>query len=232
MFYKIGHRGASGYEKENTLASFQKALSLGADIIEMDIHICQTGEPIVIHDKEINRLSQQKGLVKDKSLTELKELGFFSLADILEVLPSKTNFNIELKEKEAVKPVIQLLEYFIKMEKFSINNFLISSFDYPTLKKFYSLMPQIKLGLLIPRSPLAYLMKYFPFFSNFYVRRAQKIQAYSIHLFKKNVNSEITNIFHHNGFKVFVFTTNKLSEIKRIKAMGADGIFSDYPDRL
>ena len=70
----IAHRGASGYEPENTLRSFKKAMELGVDIIELDVHKCKSGELVVIHDFNLNRTTNGKGLVKDKTLAELREL--------------------------------------------------------------------------------------------------------------------------------------------------------------
>ena len=60
---KIGHRGAMGYAPENTLESFAKALELGADGIELDVHLCKSGEVVVIHDKRVNRTTNGKGQV-------------------------------------------------------------------------------------------------------------------------------------------------------------------------
>ena len=53
---RIGHRGAMGYEPENTLRSFRKALKLGADMIEMDVRVCGTGEVVAIHDSTVDRV--------------------------------------------------------------------------------------------------------------------------------------------------------------------------------
>jgi glycerophosphoryl diester phosphodiesterase len=61
---KIGHRGAKGYVAENTLASFQKAIDLGVDGIELDVHLCQSGEVVVIHDDTIERTTSGKGFEK------------------------------------------------------------------------------------------------------------------------------------------------------------------------
>jgi len=231
-FYKIGHRGAAGYSKENTLDSFQKALSLGANMIELDVHRCQSGEVVVAHDKDIERLTSQKGLIKEKGLTELKQLGFFSLAQVLEHLPFHTNINIELKERETAEPVAELLRYHLKIGKFQFDNFLISSFDFSAIKKFKTLMPQIKVGLLISRNPFSCLIKIFPFVIDFYIRRARKIKAFSLHLDKKLVRPNIIKKIHQNNLRIFVYTVNQSEEIKQLKQWGVDGIFSDYPDRL
>ena len=47
---KIAHRGAKGYEPENTLTAFQKAIDMGSDGIELDVHLSADGHVIVIHD--------------------------------------------------------------------------------------------------------------------------------------------------------------------------------------
>ena len=61
--HKIGHRGAKGYVAENTLASFQKAIELGVDGIELDVHLSLDRKVMVIHDDTIDRTTPQKGLV-------------------------------------------------------------------------------------------------------------------------------------------------------------------------
>ena len=70
------HRGASGYMPENTLPSFQKAVELGADGIELDIQLSKDGEIVVCHDEMVDRTSNAKGWLKDYTLAELKEMDF------------------------------------------------------------------------------------------------------------------------------------------------------------
>ena len=60
---KIGHRGAKGYEPENTLISFQKAIDLNVDGIELDVHLSSDGKIMVIHDETIDRTTNRKGFV-------------------------------------------------------------------------------------------------------------------------------------------------------------------------
>ena len=52
---KIAHRGASGYEPENTILAFEKALELESDMIELDARLCKTGELVIMHDKDLKR---------------------------------------------------------------------------------------------------------------------------------------------------------------------------------
>src|SRR6185312_2950197 len=70
----VGHRGAMGYCPENTLASFQRGLELGADWIELDVHLSRDGALIVIHDETLERTTDGHGLVRDHTLAELKQL--------------------------------------------------------------------------------------------------------------------------------------------------------------
>ena len=71
---KIGHRGAKGYVAENTIASIQKALDFGVDGIEIDVHLCATGELVVFHDFTLDRMTNGTGEVSKLSLSELKQL--------------------------------------------------------------------------------------------------------------------------------------------------------------
>mgnify|MGYP000332160072 CR=1 FL=1 len=68
------HRGASGYAPENTLEAFKKAEKMKADGVELDVQLTKDGELVVIHDETVDRVSGEKGFVKDYTLKELKRL--------------------------------------------------------------------------------------------------------------------------------------------------------------
>src|SRR5579859_1435871 len=70
----VGHRGAMGHRPENTFASFEHGLDLGADWIELDVHLTRDGALAVIHDESVDRTTDGHGLVRDHSLAELKLL--------------------------------------------------------------------------------------------------------------------------------------------------------------
>src|SRR5260370_33202589 len=71
----VGHRGAMGHCPENTLASFERGLELGADWIELDVHLSRDGAVVVIHDETLDRTTNGSGLVQEATLCELKQLG-------------------------------------------------------------------------------------------------------------------------------------------------------------
>ena len=62
------HRGASGYRPENTLEAFELAIRQGADGIELDVHTSADGELIVMHDENVDRVTDGTGLIKDMTL--------------------------------------------------------------------------------------------------------------------------------------------------------------------
>ena len=70
----FAHRGASHYAPENTLPAFALAAAQGADGIELDVHLSQDGELVVIHDEELDRTTDGTGLVRDHTLTQLQAL--------------------------------------------------------------------------------------------------------------------------------------------------------------
>ena len=67
-YLKIAHRGASGYEPDNTIRAFEKAINMGADMIELDVHLCQEKIPVVIHDSKV-----QGNLIEELTILELEQ---------------------------------------------------------------------------------------------------------------------------------------------------------------
>lgn len=225
-FIKIGHRGAMGYEPENTLLSFRKALDLGVDAIELDVYVCKTGELVVIHDDKVDRTTNGKGYVIEKTFDELRSLDagksekIPTLSEVLDLENRKVKVNIELKGEGTAKPVSDLIKYYVDNKNWKFDDFVVSSFNHCELKEFSELSPDVKIGALIVGIPLG--------FAEF----AEKLNAYSVNLCVEFINQEFVNDAHNRGMKVFVWTVNDLDEIKRIKSLGVDGIFSNFPDRL
>jgi len=223
---KIGHGGARGYEPENTIRSFQKAIAMGVDMVELDVYICKSGEAIVIHDETVNRTTNGTGYVTEKTFTELRELDagqgekIPTLEEVLALVNKKSDVNIELKGPNTAKPIADIINKYIAIKHWSDYNFLVSSFNHRELTKFKKILPQIKIGALFASIPFDY------------VKSAKELNVYSINLSRKFISQKLVDDAHQQDLKVFVFTVNDHDDIKRIKALGVDGIFSDFPDRL
>ncbi|MDZ4383036.1 MAG: glycerophosphodiester phosphodiesterase family protein [Thermodesulfovibrionia bacterium] len=225
-FLKIGHRGACGYEPENTLLSFKKAIELNVDMIELDVHVCKTGEVVVIHDDKVDRTTDGKGYVAKKTFQKIRTLDAGKgqkipiLQEVLDMVDRKAKINIELKGKGTAKPVFGIIEKYVKEKRWSYDDFLISSFNRHELQKFYQLNPKVRLGILIARPTTRF------------ERFAKKINAYSVNARIDLVNKDFINNVRKKRLKVFVWTVNDFKDIERMKLLEVDGIFSDFPDRL
>lgn len=225
-FLKIGHRGACGYQPENTLASFQKALDLSVDAIELDVYQCKTREIIVFHDLKVNRTTNGKGYIENKTFNEIRNLDagngqlIPTLEEVLDLVDNKCIVNIELKGENTANKVADIIDYYICNRKWNIKNFLVSSFNHVELKRFKDLMPNISIGVLIEAIPVDY--------SNI----ALSLNADYINLSMDFINKEFVEHAHNNGLKVLVYTVNDFDDIKKMKNLDVDGIFSNFPDRL
>ena len=223
---KIGHRGAKGYEPENTLISFQKAIGLGADGIELDVHLSLDGVIMVIHDETIDRTTNGKGFVNKLSLQELKnfriekEQQILTLSEVFDMVNQRCFINIELKGNGTAKPVIELIYLYISEKKWNYDHFLISSFDGKMLEEVFLLNPKIRIGVLTGHS----IEEALGF--------AIKIKAYSIHPKYGLVSKENVVLMQENGFEVYPWTVNAKVAIRKIKSFQVNGIISDFPDRL
>ncbi len=224
-FIKIGHRGAAGHEPENTLASFQKAIELGVDMIEFDVHCCKSGEIVVIHDDALERTTNGIGCVKSKTLAELKMLDagkrqcIPTAGEVLALVGQKVAVNIELKGAATALPVAELIYKHVR-KGWSRDQFLVSSFDYKELRRFRIFDRFSRAGLLFeePQGDIFGL--------------ADGLGCYSINPPVELTTARLVNEAHVRGLKVFVWTANSPAEIQKLKTMKVDGIFSDFPDRL
>jgi glycerophosphoryl diester phosphodiesterase len=217
---KFGHRGASGYEPENTLIAFQKAIDLKVDGIELDVHLSLDKEIIVIHDETIDRTTNGKGFVKNFTSSQLKEFGIPTLIEVLDLINQNCFINIELKGNGTAKPVIELISHYILDKKWNYNTFLISSFDWISLLDIHLLNPEIPLGVLTE-----YDLKLALAFAKF-------INAKSVHAHHHLLSKKMTVQMQEDGFQVFAWTVNEPEDIQKIKSFNVNGIISDFPDRI
>ena len=223
---KIGHRGAKGHKAENTLIGFQKAIDLHVNHIELDVHLSADDELMVIHDETIDRTTNGLGFVRQFSLPELKrfsiekEYHIPTLSEVLELIDQKCAINIELKSFETADKVVTLIEKYVHEKKWNYNQFLVSSFNWNTLKEVALLNPAIPIGV-ITDTDLDLALAF-----------AKFIQAKSIHPYFHLLTKDNTAQLQQEGFQVFPWTVNEMEDIKKIKTYNVDGIISDYPDRL
>jgi glycerophosphoryl diester phosphodiesterase len=228
----IAHRGASAYAPENTMVSFKRALEMGAEGIELDVHLTADGYMAVIHDGKVDRTSSGKGWVKDMTLSQLRELDFGSwfspefkgeripvLEDIMELLKNRNVLlNIEAKSGPIIYHGLEEKLSKIIHDYGMTDRVIVSSFNHYSLVHLKSISPDIKIGLLYEAGlyePWDY---------------AKKLDAYAIHPLFYNAVPEIVEGCRKHGVAVNPFTVDQPELIRKVAAAGVDGIITNVPD--
>lgn len=200
-FRIFAHRGASGYEPENTLRAIQKALDLGAKWIEVDVQKVED-ELIVFHDLRLERTTNGQGFVWEHSLEKLRTLDAGKgeriplLREVMDLIQGKACINIELKSPNLSLPIVEFLTPIVQQGKWQWEHILVSSFHHTELHKIKTLQPNLFTGALCVGVPLHY------------ARFTEELQCTSLHLALDFVTPEIVKDAHARGLSVYVFTVN------------------------
>jgi len=216
MFLKIGHRGAKAYETENTLESFDKAVALGVNAVELDVRTSKDGTLIVSHDDGLKRVYGKDVLLSHATLEELRYLTggkIVTLEEALRFLRRKVEkVLVELKETGFEKKTLDV----IGREKLR-GKAIVVSFHEKALSRVRELDKKIEAGLIYARFKkpidtalnldLQYLVPLYRFVHRRDVQKA-----------------------HKNNLKVIVWTINRRDEAMSYIAKDVDGIATDKPD--
>lgn len=248
MLLKIAHRGASGYEAENTLKAFRKAISLGADMVELDIHLTKDGEAVVIHDDTLDRTTSGKGKVSEKTLAEIKKLRIKdqklkiqkdqrvpTLDEVVVLVKNFCDIMIEIKDEKASQKVLEILE-----KHNYLSHCIITSSNLDIVEKVNELNPKVQTGIIVEASQGSWTRSLLNLgglisslaWKHAILAKAKKNNSTVICLEKSLVSLEIVTYFHQQRMQLYIWTVNDIEEIKTMKAMGVDGIISDFPDRI
>ena len=220
----IGHRGDKGNEPENTLKSFEEAINLGVNMVELDVHLTKDGHLVVIHDRKLNRTTDGKGLVSEKTLEEVRELNagegekIPTLEEVIEMIDQRVAINIELKAIGSAEKVCEVINFYVT-EGWNYSDFLVSSFEHNELHHFSKICPRVRIGVLMGDVPLGY------------AEYAESLGAYSANIALEATSPKFVEDAHARGLKVFVWTVDDLEDMKLMKALGVDGIITDFPER-
>jgi glycerophosphoryl diester phosphodiesterase len=232
----IGHRGASAAAPQNTLAAFRRALELGADGVELDVHLSADGMPVVMHNFDVDETTDGTGQVADKTLAELKELDAGSkfapqfageriptLAEVFEALEGKLLVNVELKDISPKGVGLEAAVAEVVRQCGMESKVLFSSFNPFALRRTQSLAPEIPSGLLYAHGLPIYLRR--AWFAPFTPHEARHPHA-------EMTDARLVKWCHARKLRVNVWTVNEPDEMKRLISLGVDGIITDVPDVL
>ncbi len=212
----IAHRGASSEAPENTLAAFRRALEIGADAIELDVHLSADGHAVVIHDATLERTTPGSGRVESFSRRELAGLDVPALAEVVS-LAGLAGLVIELKEDDANQSTRDALAQATAraLGDFS-GELLVQSFDAELLSAYHAGAPATPLGFLVDDVD-------------------RKIPP-DIPLAAWNPSGELVRDepgcvarMKARGLLVYVWTINEPEHFRQLAALGVDGIITDEP---
>jgi glycerophosphoryl diester phosphodiesterase len=214
----IAHRGAPREYPENTLPSFERALELGADGIELDVHATRDRVVVVHHDPVPRATTTQRALAR-KSIAELthEELATFSvapgipiptLAEVLSLVGTSAIVYVELKGPSIEREAIDVIQR-------SLARCAVHSFDHPAIARARSLAPDLRRGLLFSRrdaNPAAAL------------EAAGALDAWPEWPL---VDQAFVDSVHRIGGSVITWTVNDVGAARHVASLGVDGICTD-----
>ncbi|GAW95690.1 MULTISPECIES: glycerophosphodiester phosphodiesterase [Colwellia] len=220
----FAHRGASALEPENTLPALNAACTADTVAVEFDIHQVD-GKLMVIHDRYLERTTSGSGLLIAHNFVQLRQLDagngavIPTLDEALAVVAQQCIINIELKgiAIEDLSLLFQYLDDARAVLKLDFNKILLSSFNHHLLQAIYRQRPEFNLGALTAALPLGH------------AKFAEQLAAYSVHIVVDYVSAEFVSDAHQRGLQVYVYIVDKLPDIKKMKALGVDGIFANNP---
>jgi glycerophosphoryl diester phosphodiesterase len=246
----FAHRGASRHAPENTLDAFELGAKLGAHVLELDVHMTRDGELVVFHDPTLERTTNGRGRLCDKTFAELAELdagynftlgsGLYPfrgqaceiprLKDLLTTFP-KLGFNIELKQEapSIVRPVLDILA------QVGATNILLAAANDRIMTELEAAKPGCGLGLSLGQVTRAIRAAYLRSQIKDLSGRALQIPLRHERFLRGLVpitTRRVVRIAHQNGLEVHIFTIDEPAIARRWIDRDVDGIMSNDPGAL
>ena len=247
-FLVIAHRGGRSLGPESTLYTFQRALDIGVDVLEVDIRTTKDGQPILLHDRTVDRTTNGTGPVDNFTLAKLKTLdaGYRwtpdhgqtfplrgkgltipTLAEVFQAFPN-ARINIEIKESRIAENanLCRLIRTYQKTHRV-----MVASFDVSQLKKFRKQCPEVATSAGAREAFLFYGLQW-AHLENLYSPSAQALQVPEYYGSRQVVTPRFLEAAHARNMCVHVWTVNDTNSMQQLINLGVDGIMTDYPEKL
>jgi glycerophosphoryl diester phosphodiesterase len=214
----IAHRGASGYEYENSRAAFRRALMLDADGVELDIHATCDGAIVVHHDPEIPGVGPICRLTRDQArqvrLPNGESLPL--LSEILDLVGDKDVW-VEVKSlpDEHDDRLLATLDGGPAPERYAVHGF-----DHRIIGRLGRRCPALRRGILLSarlENPVGAM---------------EAVGATTLWQEWGQVDSDLVGRVHAAGYGIIAWTVNEIGELERMARLGVDGLCGNYPDRI
>jgi len=235
----IAHRGDSAHRPENTLASFISALEVGAEIVELDVHLTRDGHVVVIHDPTVDRTTNGSGRILDMDLAAVRALsaGFPSrfgdayagervplLAEVLALLDGRARVMIEMKHEAVTDDAEGGLEARTVAEVRRAGmaaEVALISFDRRALLRCRELAPEMARGHLFYRAAVDEVLA-----------GAREIGSQLVMPEKGMLSEELRDRTAEAGIRLATWVVDDPTELLALRRFGLYGIGSNRPGVL
>jgi glycerophosphoryl diester phosphodiesterase len=225
----LAHRGASADELENTLPAFRRARADGADGVELDVMRCASGEVIVFHDDDLQRLAGRPGDVRSLNWAELSAVDLSGrrvplLSQVLDELGPMV-VNIELKSQPDWRRRLSDDGLAVAVAELIrahgvVDRALVSSFDPLLLRRFQAAAPDVATGLLFAHDqsrPLRHAWS------------APLLRPTAVHPDARLVDPIAVEGWRARGYAIHVWTVDEPAELRWLAALGVDAVITNRP---
>ncbi|WP_406099193.1 glycerophosphodiester phosphodiesterase [Streptomyces sp. NBC_01013] len=216
-FLTIGHRGVMGVEPENTLRSFVHAEQAGMDLIELDLHLSKDGALAVMHDAEVDRTTDGKGPIAEKTLAELRGLdaGQGERVPVFEeVLDAvRSPMQAEIKDVAAARTLAEVMR-----RRDLVDRVEVISFHDEAIAEIAQLVPGVRTALVASR------------WGDDVVDRAKAVGATRLVLNIRRITLELVEKAHAEGLTVVGWVVNTQDHLRLARGLGLDGATTDFPE--
>jgi glycerophosphoryl diester phosphodiesterase len=234
-FEIVAHRGIPGEAPENTIASYQLALELGADAVEMDIRLTADLIPVVFHYYYLDKTTTSKGVIFQYTHQELENVEvtcsgnpgtavgrISSFADILECFGGRIGMEIEIKGPEPEAPLLigQILNRYKKFWE----SFEVTSYEPALLLAMREICPGITVDLLYPRTEA---WKGSEVILHEAIHLSRLAQARAVHLHPSQLSEEMVKVLKSRGIQTHAWDVNSVDLLAFVTDIGIPRICTD-----
>jgi glycerophosphoryl diester phosphodiesterase len=246
-YLNVAHRGASAHAPENTLLAFERAIELGADMSELDLHLSRDGALVVMHDASVDHTTDGHGAIRDLSLAELKRLDAGqgqrvpTLPEVIDLVRGRSGLYLELKAQGTPRAAAGCL----RANRFTgrrvptrdqgrawvpRQQVIVGSFDAALARESKALAPEIATSLLVgPVYPAQAL-----------VGLARAAHADYLHLCWENraphphelLTPELLRALRAAGLGIVLWHEERDDELRVLRTLDVDAICTNTPEKL
>ncbi len=219
----IGHRGASAYKPENTMASFRLAAAQQADGIEFGVRRSQDGEVIIIHDALVDRTTDGHGAIAEMTLAQIREFDagegeqIPTLDELFATMGDSLLYNIEIKEYQWRDRGLETAVYALINRHSLQNNVLISTFSPIALRRVQKAVAGAVPTALCRREGYTRYMHHFA-------------DGDADHPSHTMIDEKYMAWAKKRGYRVNTWTVDDEDEARRLIKLGVNGLMSNTPD--